>query len=151
MTARITATFSGQPTAGCCYCHLHESYCEQQRIAIGKIDIYTSRLKQLRSARGVLHKFHILAWDALGCVEMSEDPSWTFRLWKWDNYVVGKRREPISQWHSVKRPQLHSCESLKTSQVRHALKRRMTNDFLRKIGAIFISQETNVLALCGQA
>jgi len=70
---------------------------------------------------------------------------------KIDNYVVAKRREPICQWHRVMGPQLHSCESLKTSQVRHAFKRRMVNDFLRKISAIFISQETTVVALCGKA
>lgn len=89
-------------------------------VTIGKIDIYIFLLKcreQLRTSRCVLHKFHIFAWNPLGCIEMSEEPSWTFRLWKWDNYVVAKRREPISQWHRVMRPQLHSCESLKTRRL----------------------------------
>ena len=82
-------------------------------LGIGKIDIYIFLLKcheQLRTAKCVLHKFHILEWDPVGCVEMSEEPSWTIRLWKWDNNVVAKRRELISQWQSWDLTQLRKSK-----------------------------------------
>lgn len=67
-----------------------------------KIDIYVLLLIRHEPTTNFwreLHKFHILEWDPIGCADMSEkEPSCTFRLWKWGNYVFAKRREPISQW-----------------------------------------------------